>query len=72
MTKIHSINYVNTLILVADDTKATEAKMPPVKDGKTTVANLQFDMIYNAPYQYNSDEVIFDVYATKQGLSKKE
>ncbi len=70
MPKIHSTNYYNTLILVSEDTKATEATIPPVKDGKITIANLHFNMIYEAAYQHSSDDVIFAAFAQKQALDK--
>lgn len=72
MSKIHSTNYYNTLILVAEDTTATEAVMPPRKEDKPTIANRHFDMIYDAAYQHSSDDVIFAAYAEKQGLPSAE
>lgn len=65
--KVHTTNYQNTLITPAEDTKAVKAVMPPLKQDKKTIANLQFEMIYNAPYKYTSDEVLFDVYISRKG-----
>lgn len=64
--KVHTTNYQNTLIIPADDTKAVSAVMPPVKE-KKTIANLQFEMIYNEPYKYTSDEVLFEIYIKRKG-----
>jgi Family of unknown function (DUF6157) len=66
--KQHSTNYQNTFIQVADDCPAAGAEMPPVKEGAPTVANIQFDMISKNP----SDDVIFQVFAHKNDLSKSE
>lgn len=64
--KVHTTNYQNTLIIPADDTKAVSAVMPPLKEEKKTIANLQFDMIYNEPYKYTSDEVLFEIYMLRK------
>lgn len=65
--KIHTTNYQDTLITPADDTKATYALVPPEKPEKKTIPNLQFDMIFNAPYQYTSDEILFHIYMLRKG-----
>ena len=67
-----STNYFNTLILVAEDCSLTSAEVPPVKGDKKTVAHLQFEMVYNHPYTYTSDEVLYTVWATRKGISADE
>lgn len=69
--KIHTTNYKNTFIAVADDCPATRAEIPPSREEKT-LANLQFEMVFENPYQYTSDDVLFHCYATKNGLRKSE
>lgn len=68
----HSTNYFNTFIEIAEDSKSSQGKMPPVKENKKTVANLQFEMLYENPYQYTSDEVLFEVFATRKGFAEGE
>ncbi len=68
--KIHTTNYKNTFIAVADDCPVSSAEIPPVKANKLTVANLQFDMLIKNPYQYTSDDVVFNVFATKNEITK--
>ncbi len=70
--KIHSTNYRNTFIAIADDSTAQSAEIPPLKADAKTVANLQFEMIINKPYQYSSDDVLFQVFATRKDISKAE
>jgi hypothetical protein len=65
-------NYYNTFIQIAEDCPATRGEMPPEKEGTSTAANIQFDMLYHHPYTYTSDEVVFQVYATKNGISKND
>jgi hypothetical protein len=61
-------NYINTFIEVAEDCPAKAAEIPPVKEEKTA-ANIQFEMVAHHPYKYTSDDVLFQVYATKNKLS---
>lgn len=70
--KIHTTNYFNTFIQVAEDCPAASGEMPPVKGDNRTVANIQFDMIKEHPYKYSSDDVLFQVFADKNDLLKKE
>lgn len=65
-------NYFNTFIEVAEDCPINKAERPPEKAGEKTVANLQFEMIKNNPYQNTSDDVIFSVYAVKNSLKKED
>lgn len=70
--KIHTTNYTNGFIEIADDCPVKAGEMPPVKGDTKTVANLQFDMIYDNPYKYTSDDVLFAVYAQRNGIAKSE
>ncbi len=69
---MHTTNYLNTFIEIAEDTKANRGEVPPIKGDKKSVANLQFEILYDNPYQYNSDEVLFGVFATRKGFVKEE
>ncbi len=70
--KIHSTNYENTFIQVAEDCPVHEGEMPPVKGDSKSVANLQFDMVYDKPYTYTSDDVFFQVFADRNNISPAE
>ena len=69
---MHSTNYYNTFIEIAEDCPTNIGEMPPIKGEKRTVANLQFEKIYEHPYKYDSDEVLFGVYATRKEFTKGE
>lgn len=71
MTKIHSTNYFDTFIEVAPDTKVNSGTPPPSKE-KMTVAQMQYDLIANNPYQYSSDDILFQVYADRNDLKESE
>ncbi len=70
--KTHTTNYKDTFIVVADDCPEAEGIVPPQKGEAKTAANIQFDMIIKHPYQYTSDDVLFEVYATKNNIPKSD
>ena len=70
--KIHSTNYINTFITIADDCPAGSGEIPPIKEGKKTAATIQFEMVSKNPYKYTSDDVLFQVFADKNDLTKAE
>lgn len=71
---MHSTNYFDVFIEVAEDTKATEGTVPPIRANKKSVANYEYEMVFNNPYKYTSDDIFFSVYAQRNELpnNKKE
>jgi hypothetical protein len=67
---MHTTNYKNTFLEVADDCPAKKAETPPDKSEKT-IARLQFEMIHDHPYKYTSDDVVFLVFAIKKNIPLK-
>ncbi len=70
--KVHTTNYQNTFIQIADDCPIGIGDAPPIKGNIRTVANRQFDMILKSPYQYTSDEVMFQIFADRNGLAPSD
>ncbi len=70
--KIHSTNYADTFIEVAEDCTAITGEVPPEKGDKKSIANLQFDLINNNPYKFTSDDVLFQVLAIRNDLVESE
>lgn len=70
-SKVHTTNYKNTFIMIADDCPVGKGEVPPVKESRTA-ANIQFDMIRKNPYKFTSDDVLFQVFAEKNDLTKTE
>lgn len=68
---MHSTNYTDTFIAVAEDCKAGTGTVPPEKP-EPTVARMQFEFIHAHPYSYTSDEVIFAVYAARNRITPEE
>jgi hypothetical protein len=71
-SKIHTTNYIDTFIEVAEDTKADHGTKPPSKGDKKTVAEMQYDLIAKNPYKFTSDDVLFQVFADRNDLTKAE
>lgn len=69
--KNHTTNYFDTFIEVSEDTKAVTGTQPPSKE-KKTVAEMQYELIVKNPYQYTSDDVLFQVYADRNELIQAE
>ena len=69
---LHSTNYKNTFIQIADDCPAGQGEIPPMKGEKLTVAGMQFDMIYEKPYHNTSDDVFFELHARKAEIPESE
>ena len=70
--KQHTTNYFNTFISVAEDCPATTGEAPLNKAGKPTIAAMQLEMIKSHPYQFTSDDVIFEVFATRNQIPEED
>lgn len=70
--KMHTTNYQNVFIEVADDCPASGGEIPPIKGNAQTVANLQFELVSKGPYLFTSDDVFFQVFAQRNGLAASE
>ena len=70
--KIHSTNYFNTFIEVAEDCPVTRGSLPLSSEGSLTIASVQFRMISENPWHFTSDEVIFKTWAERQNLQKED
>jgi hypothetical protein len=69
--KIHTTNYKDTFIEVAEDCPVKSAEIPPRKGEEKTAAVIQFEMVCNSPYKFTSDDVIFQVFAEKNKIKSK-
>ncbi|MEJ7643418.1 MAG: DUF6157 family protein [Chryseolinea sp.] len=70
--KIHSTNYQDTFIAVAADCPVNIGETPPAKGDAKTIAQIQFDIISKHPYQFTSDDVLFQVFAERNELTKAQ
>lgn len=70
--KTHTTNFVNTFIEVSEDCPVTKAKIPEERNGKKTIASLEYEMIKQHPYQFTSDDVLFQVYVQRNNVAHKQ
>jgi hypothetical protein len=68
---MHTTNYFNTFILVADDCPVVVAEVPPQKTERS-VADITYELLKDNPYKYTSDEALFLVHALKNGIAEKD
>lgn len=71
LMSVHTTNYANAFIAVAEDCPVTHAEEPPLRE-PPSVARTQFDMLIAAPYRYTSDDVIYESHGKRKGLSREE
>ncbi len=65
-------NYFNTFIEVAVDCPVQEGVVPPQKNEAKTIAGLQFELIYDNPYQFTSDQVLFRIHILRNRIAKSQ
>jgi Family of unknown function (DUF6157) len=70
--KIHTTNYQDTFIAIADDCPASTGEVPPTKGDKKSIATMQFEILSKNPYKFTSDDVLFEVFAKKNDLTESE
>ncbi len=71
MATLHTTNYHHTFIAVAEDCTVAEGVVPPSRATPST-AELTHRMIAENPYRYTSDDVIFAVWADRNGISEAD
>ncbi len=64
------MGYFQTLIAVADDCPVTESQAPPVRNGKKSVANLQYDMLVKQPGVLTQEDVLFKSWFLRQDFGQ--
>lgn len=68
---MESVDYVATFIAVASD-HTGPARVPEPRAGRPTVASASFELIHDEPYRHTSGDVIFNVWADRQGIPADE
>lgn len=63
-----NLNYFRTLILVADDCPVTHSAVPSGRDGKPTVASLQYEMLAGQPHVHTQEDILFQTWLQRQEL----
>lgn len=69
---MHTTNYTETFIEVAEDCPATTGEVPAPRGGRPTVAGLQYALLMTRPYELSSDDLLFEVHAQRHQVSDHE
>lgn len=64
-----STNYFNAFITVSSDCPTTVGREPANAD---SVAGLQFRLLRERPYSFSSDDLLFEVYALRSGITEPD
>jgi len=69
--KLHTTNYINTLIEIAEDCPVQTGAVPPDREPKSA-ARREYEMLVGHPYRYTSDDVIYETKGKLKELSREE
>jgi len=69
---MESVDYADTFITVAPDTSAQAGEVPVARPQGPTVASATYALVAEHPYRFRSSEVIFTVWADRQGIAEEE
>ncbi len=64
--RLRENNYYSSFIAVADDCKATEAKIPKPRGTSKTGVEVQFEMMHQHPKKYTQEDVLFAIWRNRQ------
>lgn len=65
---MHTTNYFDTFIEIAEDSPVDHGVEPP-RRAPQTVAELHYELISSRPYAPTSDDVLFETYARRSGIA---
>lgn len=63
-------NYYSTFIAVAGDCPVSAAEAPQPRNGKPTVATVQYDMLKGAPFALTQEDVLFESWLRRQDAAE--
>lgn len=62
--------YFDTFIAVAPDYVGTTSKVPVARGAKPTIAQLQYEMLIDAPFVHTQEDVLFEVWLARQDFAE--
>lgn len=66
---LHSTNYFDTFISVSPDSPAEAGLVPRKAD---SVAGMQHALLFEAPYAWTSDDLLFEILARRKNITELE
>ncbi|MGM0921244.1 MAG: DUF6157 family protein [Bacillota bacterium] len=62
------MSYKNTFIKISEDSIVSSAIVPVPRNGKPTIASIEYDLIKDNPYKYTEEDVQFKTYLVKNQI----
>lgn len=62
----------NTFIVKADDSSATTAVVPRIRDGKPSVARMHYELLAEHPYEYDLDSFNFEIWCQRNDIDEAD
>ena len=66
------LHYYDTFITVSEDCRASEAVIPEPRNGKPTVASIQWSLLHDRPYELTQEDVLFESWLRRQPTEEIE
>lgn len=64
--------YTNTFIQIAPDSETTSGIIPESNRKQTPIHIIEYQLLSENPYRLNHEDLIFEVYLIRQGISDEE
>lgn len=65
-------NYYDTFITVSRDCPAERGIIPPEKKNGRSKPGIEYDLIFNHPYAYTQEEILYETYIRHKGFTEEE
>ncbi|MCD9022533.1 DUF6157 family protein [Cohnella silvisoli] len=65
-------NYYDSFITVAGDCPAERGMIPPEKKNGRTKPRIEYEMLFNHPYTYTQEELLYQTYVQHKEISEEE
>jgi hypothetical protein len=65
-------NYYNTFITIAGDCPTERGLIPPEKKSGRTKPRIEYDLLFNHPYTYTQEDILFETYVQHKEISEEE
>lgn len=69
---MHTTNYQSTFIQIAPDCPVEHSEVPRGRGQSKTIAQLQYELLTQRPYELTSDEVLFEVHMIRKDIAETQ
>lgn len=65
-------NYYDTFITVSKDCPVERGMVPPEKKNGRSKPSIEYDLVFNHPYTYTQEDLLFETYVQHKGIPEEE